>query len=187
MFIGQSVQELVLLWPANSLNVCLLFVSAEIPFLSHWNRLARPSTREIQEVLGHMRPFSTSMTSRNICTLSEGTWSTWCSEMFRYWSDCWISLRVAHKAVQDLVCSLSVCFHRILLRKLWSAQRCLPCLHAYPLFILQSLLSYSQSCSSATSCISKTSLLYLFACYFCFRKYTYPFSFCSFYSIVNLF
>lgn len=162
LFIAQSLQGLVLLWCVNCLLVCLLFVFAEIPFLSHWNRLAQPNTREIQAVWGHMRPFSTSMTSRNICTQSKGTWSTLCSVMLRYWLESGIS--ATYKTDQhsvDWTLLYVVCFHRILLRRLWSALRCLPCLHAYPLFILQSSLLYSQSCSCATSCTSKTSVLFL--------------------------
>lgn len=78
-------------------KVHLVFVTAETPFTSPWNRSAQPNTRAMQAVWEHMRPCSTSTTSRSICTRSKGTWSTWFNVMLRFGSECAVSLRTANK------------------------------------------------------------------------------------------
>lgn len=100
--------------PVNCHLVHLLFVTAGTPSTIHWNRSAQSNTRAMQAASDHMRPFSTSTTSRNICTRSRGTWSTWSSVMLRCGSECGLSLRSAHKTDLNSVvwplCSLFCVF-----------------------------------------------------------------------------
>lgn len=108
------LQGLVVLWPVYCNFVCLLFVTAETPFTNHWNRSAQSNTRVMQPVWEHMRPFSTSTISKNTCTRSEETWSTWSSVMLRYGSDCEVSLGAVYKTDPNsadwTLCSLSCMF-----------------------------------------------------------------------------
>lgn len=62
-------------------------VSTGTPSTSPWNRSASPSssrTRGLQSGWGRTRPFSTSTTSRSICTRWRETWITWFSAAVRY-------------------------------------------------------------------------------------------------------